>query len=381
LFRFVRFFRKEGRVLRRHRLGFTLIELLVVIAIIGVLIALLLPAVQQARDAARRNTCTNNLKQIGLALHNYLDAHKVVPPDGMRDIWNSPVKNNSWSLTSQLMPYIDQTSVADQLNFSRGSYQGTQAEVAYGVNWNLPDANMTARATVIRALICPSDPNPSNREVWNGVHYSGTTSYAASTGAYRLHRGWRPSGISYTPSDWDMETGKPVSIDSIIDGTSQTAAFTEWVRGPGYDDRVNGYSVSAIRDPKSWWFADPGLPSDSAALYSYFGDCTSRGDCYFDKVCNANTQPDWSWKGEYWTLGRSGKGSGICFSLHPNGKSCRWADSDIPSDGGGCAASRHPGGVNVCFMDGSVQFVSESIDLRTWTAYGTIAEQETTSRK
>jgi len=363
-------------------LGFTLIELLVVIAIIGVLIALLLPAVQAAREAARRNQCTNNLKQLGLALHNYLDAHKVVPPDGNRGSWNTQSFANNWSLTSQLMPYLDQTSVADQFNFQRGAYQGSEFEVNKGVNWNLPDPNMTARVTVIRTLLCPSDPNPANREVWNGVKYSGSTSYAPNVGAYRLFRGWRPSGISYTPSDWDNETGKPVSLDSIIDGTSHTAAYSEWVKGYGYDDRIpnneNGQSVSAKRDPKAWWFLDPGLEDSDASRSSYFGDCVAPyGDCYFDKVCNNEKRPQWNWKGEYWTLGRAGKGSGICFSLRPNGKSCRWPDAEVPSEGGGAASSRHPGGVNVCFMDGSVQFIGDSVDLRTWCAYGTIAEQET----
>src|SRR3954466_15697046 len=120
----------------RGRRGFTLIELLVVIAIIGVLIALLLPAVQQAREAARRSQCLNNLKQIGLALHNYHDAFNVLPPGARRsrDGANTIEAWGSWSIHSMLLPYLDQTATADLLNYDANSYRNDGTCNGY-VNW------------------------------------------------------------------------------------------------------------------------------------------------------------------------------------------------------------------------------------------------------
>jgi prepilin-type processing-associated H-X9-DG protein len=161
----------------------------------------------------------------------------------------------------------------------------------------------------------------------------------------------------------------------MLDGASQTAAFTEWVKGGALDDRPN------IKDPKSWVFTL--VPLDQQAMNTYFGDCMTSGDCYADKLCNANTSPDWNWKGEYWMTALEGRGTTISFSVRPNGKSC-WAPDrgqggDTPMDDLIAAGSRHPGGVNVCMMDGSVTFISDSVDLRTWCAYGSRNEQETMS--
>jgi len=151
---------------RRWR-GFTLIELLVVIAIIGVLIALLLPAVQQAREAARRSQCTNNLKQIGLALANYHDAHKAYPPDGSRsgrEQWNgSPwqgqdaTASNYFSMQVHLLPFIDQTALYDQFNQGRGAVFWVDWHTGYGWNVN-SDVQRTARMSIVKTYMCPSDP-------------------------------------------------------------------------------------------------------------------------------------------------------------------------------------------------------------------------------
>jgi len=363
---------------RCRRSAFTLIELLVVIAIIGVLIALLLPAVQQAREAARRNTCTNNLKQLGLALANYADTYKLYPEDGDRSSWVvNPV--GEFSMQARLLPFMDETANYDRINFSRPSVIWADTN-----NWNwAQDANITARTHLVRSMLCPSDPNPANRDTANvnGIDFAHTKghSYSPNCGTHRFFRRWYPNGISYT-CGWDNVINQPVSPDSVIDGLSQTAAFSEWVKGTGIDDRPAG-CPSCYKDPKAWVFVDPGAPGfvdDGLGpnMNAGYGD-TTHGDMWFNIACNNLTAGSWIWKGEYWMVGHSGRGSGLCMSLKPNGKSCRGEGSDCASDGGMAASSRHPGGVNVAFLDGSVSFVSDSVDHKLWCSYGSINGQET----
>src|SRR4051794_38561286 len=151
----------------RHKLqrthtscGFTLVELLVVIAIIGVLVALLLPAVQAAREAARRMSCSNNLKQIGLALHSYESAHSVFPPGRI----NTYVAGNGhcWGAYSQMLPFLEQKAVFDAMNFSMNpdpDYTTTNAVV-----------NQTAAVTVLSTFLCPSDGGPPMVQVGGGQY-------------------------------------------------------------------------------------------------------------------------------------------------------------------------------------------------------------------
>src|SRR3954449_2654698 len=142
----------------RYRLAFPLIDLLVVIAIIGVLIALLLPAVQAAREAARRIQCTNNLKQVGLALHNYESTNGVSPPGRI----NTYVAGNGhcWGAYSQMLPYVEQQAVFDAMNFSMNpdpDYTSTSAVV-----------NRTASVTTLAMFLCPSDGGQTLVQVGGG---------------------------------------------------------------------------------------------------------------------------------------------------------------------------------------------------------------------
>jgi prepilin-type N-terminal cleavage/methylation domain-containing protein/prepilin-type processing-associated H-X9-DG protein len=362
---------------RRNRLGFTLIELLVVIAIIGVLIALLLPAVQAAREAARRNTCVNNLKQLGLALANYADTHGVYPPDGER-LWEpGHLPEKRWSMQAYLLPFVDQSSVYNNLNFDRGSQWWFEG-------WAMPDPNFTARITKISVYLCPSESLPGGSERWQSptgariLHGRGH-SYSPNCGQHPSYRDWKINGIAFSPQDADPQNHQPVSVNTVIDGLSQTAAFTEWVKGTGIDDRVGGVSETAKRDPKTWIFNQV----HNGANRLGYGDCVTAngGDCWYDKECNARPGHDAQgspWKGEYWTLGEGGRGTGITFSLRPNGKSCGpIGHGGMASESGMAAGSRHPGGVNVGMLDGSVQFVSDSINHRVYWAMGSTNGQET----
>lgn len=181
--------------------GFTLIELLVVIAIIAILIALLLPAVQQAREAARRSTCKNNLKQIGLALHNYHETHRIFPPGFLMD--------HGWLSTTYMLPFMDQAPLYNKLS-PNGPMDVTNATVLADIR------------TILPAYLCPSsaDPNPSqNADIpVNGVAI-GLSNYLGINGNLDLRCTSRPKGMFYQNSR--------VKIRDITDGTSNTIAFSE----------------------------------------------------------------------------------------------------------------------------------------------------------
>jgi len=232
-------------MIRKSR-GFTLIELLVVIAIIAVLIALLLPAVQAAREAARRSQCTNNLKQLGLAVQNYMAAQTLVPPLNVDAPWsscngttiNEPYQN--FSQQTRLLPYLEQTSAFNSLNMT------------FGARWNAnaPFQQDVVQATVItmqiNAFLCPSDlaPGSSAYETVNGVQkLVGALSYPANVGLNRRINqaplnnpcggSWQMNGPNYIASTWDGIGKRMISMASFTDGTSQTAIYSEWVKGPG----------------------------------------------------------------------------------------------------------------------------------------------------
>jgi prepilin-type N-terminal cleavage/methylation domain-containing protein/prepilin-type processing-associated H-X9-DG protein len=363
-------------IMNRRDRGFTLIELLVVIAIIAVLISLLLPAVQSAREAARRAQCTNNLKQLGLAMHNYVSANDGLPPVSVDCTVNAnpcpPPPHQNWSQHTRLLPYMEQNSVYNAINFSFGARWSDGDNVytdsnppdnASGGNDSIPQ--VTALGTAINTFLCPSDGNPgsSGTVVIGGANkLVGAFSYPINIGLNRRITGnrpdvsWKLSGPNYVAS-WDGAINTPTNLTTFQDGTSNTAIFSEWIKGPAVGTNSGGRDGLAI------------VYNLNQASNAFNTDLQFKQAC--DTVPVTQTNQNWTWKGEWWGFGGT---SIYSHTQTPNRTNCAY--SDIGQDGRGTitmvtASSNHPGGVNVLFMDGSVRFVKSSVGVQPWYAIAT----------
>jgi prepilin-type N-terminal cleavage/methylation domain-containing protein/prepilin-type processing-associated H-X9-DG protein len=340
--------------------GFTLIELLVVIAIIAVLIALLLPAVQAAREAARRIQCVNNLKQIGLAIHNYLDANTALPPTATCSSANT--KNacfNMWpdfSLKARLLPFLEQGPIYNALNFSASTFS---------------PANATCRFTRIASFLCPSDGFDPNITITQGnvTGTIGTTNYPNLIGTFAPEATTgMVDGPAYYPGA-SSPTSTLVTIASILDGTSNTAVFSEYVR---YRNNFqNG----------TWQIYQDALDSAKVAtpLAQLAADCQAA-----TVVAPASTglAADDGMKGVDWLYQHCGAGGCYSHINTPNKKACYFAGSKTaghPTSTMIGASSYHPGGVNVVLLDGSVKFIKDTVSQQTWWALATRAGGEVIS--
>jgi len=357
---------------RWRRPGFTLIELLVVIAIIAVLIALLLPAVQAAREAARRSQCVNNMKQIGLALHNYESTNGSFPwtqgavsaryPNAYngRMPWDSPAANgDEWANFGSLalmLPYMEQTATYNAINFAFGieAYRPNQG--------GAPDwVQATAINQVIASFICPSDTG------------KGRNSYRASNGT---NWDWWSRDSGAGPITRIQPGGQSIgTIAGVTDGTSNTIAFFERNRGDGDGSKYSPGDVY-VGGPGSQW----GIPTyviSNPADYALLNN-TLIPDCSnFAKSNLNNVSATWNWGGFYWAAGEYTNSVGN-FNLTPNAKvpDCSAWGGVGTGIGFFSARSRHPGGVNVTMTDGSVRFIKDSINARTWYALATRAMGE-----
>jgi len=359
----------------KQRRGFTLIELLVVIAIIGVLIALLLPAVQAAREAARRAQCTNNLKQIGLAVHNYLSSNSdTMPPSIIDDYPTSQggdgTNGQSQSAQARLLPFLEQTTTFNAINFNFPARWGggmpNPPDNASGQVWGV--IQMTAATVTVKSFLCPSDPNPGSSGTmgWAGnQRLVGANNYPINIGTNRRLNNWRMNGVTYNASRWDGAF-PTVTLASFVDGTSNTAIFSEWVKGPAVGLPGQDGLGMVYTGPNS------SFPTGNTAPYIPTQDWLSAQSCQ-----NNGTSQNWSWKGEWWI---EGDRQSYSHTQTPNRRACVY--SDIGVDGRGSitqcgASSLHPGGVNVLFGDGTVRFIKSTVNYIPWYATATPNGSET----
>jgi prepilin-type N-terminal cleavage/methylation domain-containing protein len=354
----------------RRRRGFTLIELLVVIAIIGVLIALLLPAVQQAREAARKASCKSNIRQLGIALHNYADAHQTLPLGRVTWFPASNILNGSGggmgyadtSWLCLLLPYIEQENAANRFNFQNGSagrVTGAPPYLFEGFN-----ANHTVFGTWIGVLGCPSD---LQRVFQVHPSYAGglltpmqitRSNYAANWG----NTNWRQDTFNLTSSTLGLPVAYQkgafghtvVKLKDVDDGLSKTVALAEVLQGNTHD--IRGMPWTPV--PGGGMFMSRYTPNGNTDSFVGTSGATAA------------------------SMGPSVTGDGMpnapgLFCTSEPELPCYSTNSDRMSFAS--TRSRHAGGVHVCLGDGSATFVSSTIDHRVWVAVNTISGKETVS--
>ena len=319
-----------------RRRGFTLIELLVVIAIIAVLIALLLPAVQAAREAARRSQCTNNLKQIGLAIHNYMGVHDRFPiARGTR--WSAPQSPRyNYSGFAQILPFLEQKPIYDAINFNLNDPSPLATSAG----------NYTAQVTVVAAFLCPSDGQlpPADQ---------GGTNYRFNEGANMLYS-WGETDPGLFNTTLPAPNGpffaeRSIRPSEVSDGLGNTALASE---------KLFGDFNQGVATPRRDVYNAPSpmpLTLDEAVQRCEAVDPTS--------IASGSE----SGAGAPWLDGFLHTAI-YKHNATPNKRSCYFRPVRLVMS----ASGNHPGGVNVAFGDGSVRFVKDTINRDVWRSLGSM---------
>ncbi|MBX3420267.1 MAG: DUF1559 domain-containing protein [Pirellulaceae bacterium] len=313
--------------------GFTLVELLVVIAIIGALVGLLLPAVQAAREASRRMSCSNNLRQLGIAAHNYHSAYSLLPPGSVAKQHPSsptvPWTFYRWSALASLSPHLENTAAYNALDLTLPLYSANLAVTAQ---------NVEGSRVMVPTFLCPSDGAQRLHDSFGPTNYAFTTGTGAGGG---------------TPLDTDgtLYVNSKTRLEDITDGTSQTLIASE---------SILGQAGAQARDPRVGY------------RFVFSAPLTDAG---------CNLAPTWNYsdpRGFSWVNGEYRNGLYNHYYL-PNSQT---ADCIGVFLGGGfptiytpfgwkTARSRHAAGVNALRADGSVAFISDRVDLEAWRAMAT----------
>jgi prepilin-type N-terminal cleavage/methylation domain-containing protein/prepilin-type processing-associated H-X9-DG protein len=344
----------------RSRSGFTLIELLVVIAIIAVLISLLLPAVQSAREAARRAQCVNNLKQLGLAVHNYASQNAVFPmqtlyPTAQVESWGW---SYGWGLS--ILNNLEQSAAYNAFNFSLGIFGNANGNT-------FQQGNNTVMNLQIAVFTCPSD----------GATKTPAPPYGATNyvGNYGGPGQMAPSGNgnfdgTIIPNAWYNHANLgPIGFQNITDGTSNTALFSERLIGLVGNPAVRLNTPDAKR--AIYQVAGPVAGTGEAGAMQMIQACRSLPGTTMSQRSNGN---GYTWFAGYpWHVV-------VNAYLHvgpPNGTTCTnsndqggWLSFSGPM-GTAPPSSNHPGGVNMAMSDGSVRFVKDTVNTQTFWAIGT----------
>ena len=323
-----------------RRPGFTLIELLVVIAIIAVLIALLLPAVQQAREAARRSQCKNNLKQIGLALHNYESSYTTLPPGLCLTFSGSDW--GEWGPQARLLPFMDQAALQNLINFS--------------VSYHNPQ-NVKACSTRVGVFLCPSEVNDRQSFPYGTAAPQYPLSYAANMGSWLVY-----NPVTGATGNGAFGVNRKIRLGDFTDGTSNSLAFSEV-------KTFQPILLTGGTPPTT-------IPSDPASVATFGGSNLETEDAHVEWVEGRVQQ-----NGFTTTFVPNTKvpytSSGVTYNVDYTSAE----EGDSPTDitySAVTSRSFHVGIVQSLLMDGSVRSISENIDLNTWRSLGTRSGGEVT---
>jgi prepilin-type N-terminal cleavage/methylation domain-containing protein/prepilin-type processing-associated H-X9-DG protein len=356
----------KGETLMRRR-GFTLIELLVVIAIIAVLIALLLPAVQAAREAARRSQCINNLKQIGLGLHNYHSVNDCFPPGALAKFDNgdpTATLHNNWDFSAhaRLLGFMEQQALYNAANFSLGVIND-----GYGTR-----VNVTVSTTRLNVFLCPSSIAPgwkmAGRTAPLPNFQAPGNNYFACIGSCLEFAGQQPSGPPNGMFQYAGTKGSgAIGISKIGDGTSNTIAFGEWKTGDGTTSIITiptdivflgALPAGVTRNTPTMLMPNPTLVKNFPA---WLASCSAA--LAADRTNHTSTL------GEAWAMGIMGFTMGNVLlppnPKYPNCSISTVASNTLENPGMIGLSSFHPGGANILMADGSVKFLKDTTSNQT----------------